>query len=137
VYLALAPLTHAAGVLCFPVMALGGEVVVMPKPDLTEFLALIERHRVSHTFLPPTLIYMLLARQDVGRTELGSLRCFWYGAAPISAARLEDDDLDDAAGGSLPPRRVDRAGAAVVGRPAVPAGHRRRHGRRGAAAGDR
>ena len=31
VYLALAPLTHAAGVLCFPVMALGGEVVIMPR----------------------------------------------------------------------------------------------------------
>ena len=29
VYLALAPLTHAAGVLCFPVLALGGEIVVM------------------------------------------------------------------------------------------------------------
>jgi fatty-acyl-CoA synthase len=90
VYLALAPLTHAAGVLCFPIMALGGEVVVMPKPDLTEFLALIARHRVSHTFLPPTLIYMLLAHEDVPRTDLGSLRCFWYGAAPISAARLEE-----------------------------------------------
>ncbi|HZF83959.1 MAG TPA: AMP-binding protein, partial [Burkholderiaceae bacterium] len=53
-YLALAPLTHAAGVLCFPIMTLGGRIVVMPKPDLTEFLALIERHRVTHTFLPPT-----------------------------------------------------------------------------------
>ena len=41
-------------------MALGGEIVVMPAPDLGEFLALIERHRVTHTFLPPTLIYMLL-----------------------------------------------------------------------------
>ena len=29
VYLALAPLTHAAGVLCFPVLALGGEIVIM------------------------------------------------------------------------------------------------------------
>ena len=34
VYLALAPLTHAAGVLCFPVLALGGEIVIMPPPDL-------------------------------------------------------------------------------------------------------
>jgi fatty-acyl-CoA synthase len=90
VYLALAPLTHAAGVLCFPVMALGGEIVVMPKPDLTEFLALIERHRVTHTFLPPTLIYMLLAHEDLASTDLGSLQCFWYGAAPMSAARLEE-----------------------------------------------
>ena len=63
----MAPLTHAAGVLCFPVMALGGEIVVMAKPDLGEFLALVERHRVTHTFLPPTLIYMLLAHESSRR----------------------------------------------------------------------
>ncbi len=40
VYLALAPLTHAAGVLCFPIMALGGEIVIMPAPDVGAFLAL-------------------------------------------------------------------------------------------------
>src|SRR6185312_8475491 len=60
VYLALAPLTHAAGVLCFPVMTLGGEIVIMPSPDLGEFLALTERHAVTHAFLPPPLIYLLL-----------------------------------------------------------------------------
>jgi fatty-acyl-CoA synthase len=84
--LALAPLTHAAGVLCFPVMALGGEVVVMPKPDLAGFLALIARHRVTHTFLPPTLIYMLLAREDLAAADLSSLQCLWYGAAPMSGS---------------------------------------------------
>ena len=89
-YLALAPLTHAAGVLCLPVMALGGRVVIMPKPDLGEFLALIERHRITHTFLPPTLIYMLLQHERLAMTRLDSLQCFWYGAAPISVARLEE-----------------------------------------------
>ena len=89
-YLALAPLTHAAGVLCMPVMALGGRVVIMPKPDLGEFLTLIEQHRVTHTFLPPTLIYMLLQHERLRTTRLDSLQCFWYGAAPISAARLEE-----------------------------------------------
>jgi acyl-CoA synthetase (AMP-forming)/AMP-acid ligase II len=90
VYLALAPLTHAAGVLCFPVMALGGEIVIMPAPDLAEFLALIERHRVTHTFLPPTLIYALLEHPELPAADLSSLRCLWYGAAPMSAARLEE-----------------------------------------------
>jgi acyl-CoA synthetase (AMP-forming)/AMP-acid ligase II len=90
VYLALAPLTHAAGVLCFPVMACGGEVVVMAKPDVGAFLALVERHRVTHTFLPPTLIYMLLGHAALDATDLSSLRCFWYGAAPMSVARLEE-----------------------------------------------
>ncbi len=90
VYLALAPLTHAAGVLCFPVLAMGGEVVILTSPDLTEFLAAVPRHRVTHTFLPPTLIYMLLAHGDLPATDLTSLQCFWYGAAPMSAARLEE-----------------------------------------------
>jgi fatty-acyl-CoA synthase len=89
-YLALAPLTHAAGVLCLPVMALGGRIVIMPRPDLGDFLALIERHRVTHTFLPPTLIYMLLQHEALATTDRSSLQCFWYGAAPISAARLEE-----------------------------------------------
>ena len=89
-YLALAPLTHAAGVLCLPVMTLGGRIVIMPKPDLGDFLALIERHRVTHAFLPPTLIYMLLQHERLATTRLESLQCFWYGAAPISAARLEE-----------------------------------------------
>lgn len=89
-YLALAPLTHAAGVLCLPVMALGGRVVIMPKPDLGAFLALIEHHQITHTFLPPTLIYMLLQHEKLASTRLDSLQCFWYGAAPIAAARLEE-----------------------------------------------
>ena len=117
----MAPLTHAAGVLCFPIMALGGRIVIMPKADLDEFLDLIERRRVTHTFLPPTLIYMLLEHPKLGATDRSSLQCFWYGAAPMSAARLEealdkdrpgdgaivrpdrsaDDDLDHGARGSL------------------------------------
>ncbi|BCH21180.1 acyl-CoA synthetase [Mesorhizobium sp. L-8-3] len=90
VYLALAPLTHAAGVLCFPIMALGGRIVIMARPDIGEFLDLIERHRVTHTFLPPTVIYMLLDHPKLAATDLSSLQCFWYGAAPISTARLAE-----------------------------------------------
>lgn len=90
VYLALAPLTHAAGVLCFPVMARGGEVVIMAKPDVGRFLELVEAHRVTHTFLPPTLIYMVLGHEALDATDTSSLQCFWYGAAPMSVARLTE-----------------------------------------------
>ena len=150
VYLALAPLTHAAGVLCFPVMACGGEVVVMPRPDLTEFLQLIERHRVTHTFLPPTLIYMLLVtfcscdhgpdipavflvrrRADLSGSARGGDRCDRTGdGATVRADRGPDDDLDDGAGR---PFRGDGAIArgrlSSAGRPS-PLVTRRGHGRR-------
>jgi acyl-CoA synthetase (AMP-forming)/AMP-acid ligase II len=90
VYLAMAPLTHAAGVLAFPVLCLGGEIVIMPYPDIGAFLALAQQHRVTHTFLPPTLIYMLIDHPDLAGADLRAFQCFWYGAAPISAARLEE-----------------------------------------------
>ncbi|WP_342725397.1 AMP-binding protein [Bradyrhizobium sp. B097] len=90
IYLALAPLTHAAGVLCFPIMTRGGRVVIMHHPDIGEYLALIERYRVTHTFLPPTVIYMLLDHPGLDAADLTSLQCFWYGAAPISATRLAE-----------------------------------------------
>ncbi|MDY6811786.1 MAG: AMP-binding protein, partial [Actinomycetota bacterium] len=89
-YLALAPLTHSAGVLTFPILSLGGEVVVMPRPDLGEFLALAQRHRITHAFLPPTVIYGLLDHPALDNTDLSSLRCLWYGAAPMSPTRLEE-----------------------------------------------
>ena len=89
-YLALAPLTHSAGVLTFPIMAKGGETVIMPAPDLGEFLALIERHRITHAFLPPTVIYGLLDHPVLDSTDLTSLRCLWYGAAPMAPARLAE-----------------------------------------------
>ena len=137
VYLALAPLTHAAGVLCFPVLTLGGEIVVMRSPDIGVFLDLVHPHRVTHTFLPPTLIYMVLAQECLDDTDLSSLQCFWYGAAPMSPARLDggaapdrpgdghgrpdrgaDDDLDDGPARPLPPRRHGRhRRLASAGRP--------------------
>jgi fatty-acyl-CoA synthase len=89
-YLALAPLTHAAGVLCFPVMTLGGEIVIMPAPDLAGFIALAAERKITHTFLPPTLIYMLLGHPDLPAADLSALQCLWYGAAPMSATRLAE-----------------------------------------------
>jgi fatty-acyl-CoA synthase len=90
VYLALAPLTHAAGVLCFPVLCRGGSIVVMRRPDIADFLRLVPAYGVTHTFLPPTLIYLLLDHPSLDTADLSSLRCFWYGAAPMSVARLKE-----------------------------------------------
>ncbi|WP_063053549.1 acyl-CoA synthetase [Nocardia arthritidis] len=89
-YLALAPLTHSAGVLTFPILSLGGQIVIMSAPDIGQFLTLIEHHRITHAFLPPTVIYGVLDHPDLDATDLSSLRCLWYGAAPMSPTRLEE-----------------------------------------------
>jgi fatty-acyl-CoA synthase len=64
--------------------------VIMHHPDIGEFLELIANYRVSHTFLPPTVIYMLLDHPKLESADLSSLQCFWYGAAPVSVARLAE-----------------------------------------------
>jgi fatty-acyl-CoA synthase len=64
-YLAFAPLTHAAGVLCFPIMTLGGRVVIMQHPDIGEFLDLIARYRV--TYFPSANRYLHAARLSEAR----------------------------------------------------------------------
>lgn len=71
-------------------MTLGGRVIIVPNADLSTFLGLIERYGVTHTFLPPTLIYMLLEHPRLATTNLSSLQTFWYGAAPISTGRLAE-----------------------------------------------
>lgn len=88
VMLSAAPMTHAAGVLAYPVMAQGGRVVLMRKPELGRFVDLIERERVTITFLPPTAIYRLLDVPGIAGRDFSSLRYFMYGAAPMAEARL-------------------------------------------------
>jgi len=56
--------------------------VLMRKPDLGRFVDLIERERVTVTFLPPTAIYRLLDAQGIAGRDFSSLRYFLYGAAP-------------------------------------------------------
>lgn len=90
VHLVAAPLSHAAGVLCFPAMAFGGSNVILSKADPEVILASIEKHRVTHLFLPPTLIYMLLDSPNLSKHDYSSLDHLIYSAAPMSVARLKE-----------------------------------------------
>ncbi len=90
VYLAAAPLTHAAGLIAFPIMAKGGTTVITTSPDALNLMELIEKHRVTDLFLPPTVIYMMLAHPEVRKFDYSSLKYFLYGAAPMSVAKLKE-----------------------------------------------
>ncbi len=88
--LVVAPMTHAAGVLIFPLLEVGATNVVLSKPEPLEILTAIERERVTHLFLPPTLIYLLLAHPQVREFDYSSLEYFIYAAAPISLEKLKE-----------------------------------------------
>ena len=90
VYLALAPLTHAAGVLCFPVLASGGEIVDHAGARRRRVPG-ADRAASRDAHFPAADADLHGARApELDTTDLSSLQCFWYGAAPMSVARLEE-----------------------------------------------
>jgi acyl-CoA synthetase (AMP-forming)/AMP-acid ligase II len=90
VYLAAAPITHAAGALCFPVLALGGSIIVQRSVAASEILDAIEHQSVTFLYLPPTAIYVLLSHHTARARRYSSLRSFVYGAAPMAAERVRE-----------------------------------------------
>ncbi|HET7403169.1 MAG TPA: class I adenylate-forming enzyme family protein [Usitatibacter sp.] len=74
----------------FPTLGLGGTVVLMPKFDVVEFLALAERHRVTHTMLVPVQYRRIMAQPDFSRFDLGAFRAKFSTSAPFAAALKED-----------------------------------------------
>jgi len=90
IYLAAAPLSHAAGVLAFTCIALHGTMVILRKFETQAVLSAIEQHRISFMYLPPTAIYSLLSQPNVREFSYSSLKHFLYGAAPMSAAKLSE-----------------------------------------------
>ena len=90
VHLVVAPLTHAAGVMHLALVGAGATHVLSPSADPETLLELIERHRVTLLFLPPTIIYMLLAHPRLKQYDCSSLRYFLFGAAPMSVDKLRE-----------------------------------------------
>ena len=85
VYLSPAPLYHAAALrFTMSANALGGTVVVMDRFDAEEFLALIERYRVTYAQVVPTMFVRLLKlpAEVRARYDVSSLRCVIHAAAP-------------------------------------------------------
>jgi long-chain acyl-CoA synthetase len=85
VYLSPAPLYHAAPLrFSMTVHRFGGTVVVMERFDPAEALRLIERHRVTHVQMVPTMFVRLLklGRGERAGHDLSSLRAVIHAAAP-------------------------------------------------------
>ena len=76
------------------------EQVLLPRFDAAAVLETIERERITHTVLVPTMLAMLLDAPGADNADLSSLRHVQYAASPISAElqrrvleRLPDCDV--------------------------------------------
>jgi acyl-CoA synthetase (AMP-forming)/AMP-acid ligase II len=85
VYLHAAPLFHIAD---FPFMfaapAFGACQVTIPKFSPEAFCETVQRERVSHTVLVPTMINLLTQFPELAHYDLGSLKQVGYGGSPMA-----------------------------------------------------
>ena len=90
VYLHAAPLFHIAD---FPAMfaapAFGASQVTIPKFSPQTFCETVERERVSHTVLVPTMINLLTQFPEARRYDLSSLDVLAYGGSPMAPELIE------------------------------------------------
>ena len=89
-FLMAAPMTHAAGLVSFHVLAQGGSVHFLDKTEPAGVLEHFERETITTTVMPPTLLYNLLADPTVRRRDHAALRYLLVGTAPVSAEKLKE-----------------------------------------------
>ncbi len=84
-YLHAAPIFHIADLpAVFAAPAFGASQVALPRFDPLSFCEAVEKERISHTVLVPTMMNLLTQFHDVGRFDLSSLEVLAYGGSPIA-----------------------------------------------------
>ena len=89
-FLALTPITHASGAMIMPVLMKSGTYAMTQGFTPEKFIRLVEQHRITATFLVPTMVYVLLDSPARPGADLSSLQLIIYGASPMSPARLTE-----------------------------------------------
>ncbi len=88
-HLAVCPMYHstAFGFIGFN-LVVGGTTVIAPRFDPEQFLALVERERITTTALVPTMLHRILQlpERTLDRYDTSTLRAVFSGGAPLSGA---------------------------------------------------
>ncbi|MBW1785053.1 MAG: long-chain fatty acid--CoA ligase [Deltaproteobacteria bacterium] len=83
------PVTHASGGMTLPIWLRGGCNVLLYGFDAKILFETIQRERVTHLFLVPTMINFLLADPNIKKHDLSSIRTILYGASPMPVERIK------------------------------------------------
>ena len=82
-----APVTHGTSTYVLPILAVGGCHVLLDKTTPGAVLEAFGKRGVSTVFMPPTLIYMLMAEAG-GPRRFPALRHLIYGGAPMPVEKI-------------------------------------------------
>lgn len=84
------PISHGAGAMLVPTLYRGGTVILQRGFDAQKYIAALQEHRATFSFLVPTMIYAILDHSDSKTADFSSLRLLSYGAAPMAPARIAE-----------------------------------------------
>lgn len=87
-YLIAAPVTHGTSTYLLPILAQGGLHVLPADNKPATLAAAFAEHDISISFMPPTLIYMLMAHLQQQGMHLPALRHLVYGGAPMPPEKI-------------------------------------------------
>ncbi|MFF8770077.1 class I adenylate-forming enzyme family protein [Kitasatospora sp. NPDC015120] len=90
VFLNAGPLFHGSMVIALDYLAAGGTVCVLDRFTPQGCLAALERWRVEHAFLVPSMVRLLLGARALAGTDLSRFRLLLHGAAPMPAELAEE-----------------------------------------------
>lgn len=87
-YILGAPLTHGTSTYLLPVLAQGGCHVILADSGAEAVRTAFRDRAGTVCFMPPTLIYMLMALPDISRADFPKLRRLIYGGAPMPYEKI-------------------------------------------------
>jgi acyl-CoA synthetase (AMP-forming)/AMP-acid ligase II len=85
-----APITHAAGPVSLASLSIGATQVILPGFDAADVLKTIEERGITHMYLPPTALYMLLDEPSRSSRDTSSLKILILVGSPVSPTRLAE-----------------------------------------------
>ena len=85
-----APVTHGTVSMVLPTIVRGACNLILPGFDVKLVLETIQKEKVTHILLVPTMINFIIADPDLKKYDLSSIRTILYAASPMPASRVKE-----------------------------------------------
>ncbi|KLU23891.1 long-chain fatty acid--CoA ligase [Caballeronia mineralivorans PML1(12)] len=89
-YIVGAPITHGTSTYILPILAQGGCHVILPEAGAQAVRNAFRDRAGTVSFMPPTLVYMLMALPGISRGDFPNLRRLIYGGAAMPSEKIRE-----------------------------------------------
>ncbi|WP_370680242.1 class I adenylate-forming enzyme family protein [Comamonas sp. GB3 AK4-5] len=89
-YVMAAPITHGTSTYVLPILAQGGCHLIMEGVGATAVHRTFKERGGTVCFMPPTLVYMLMALEGASRADFPQLKRLIYGGAPMPPEKIRE-----------------------------------------------